>query len=184
MQERNHRAAKDNLASTHVRIRINDDWCHRLRVGLGNGSATGSARFASKKGGRRGGCAAGRPDERTRVLNRILLIYDETVRCLDGKQDLPPDPLRNAASIIRTSCTIDRVSHSSSSPLRYRSRRSHSSFWVQRARRTRLAPESIRSRHCTFSRPSTRMLDGHAIPHDNGHRWPCHQRCWSASTQC
>ena len=74
--------------------------------------------------------------------------------------------------------------HSSSSPLRYRSRRSHSSFWVQRARRTRLAPESIRSRHCTFSRPSTRMLDGHAIPHDNGHRWPCHQRCWSASTQC
>ena len=36
------------------------------------------------------------------VLNRILLIYDEAVRRLDAKQDLPPDPLRNATSIIRT----------------------------------------------------------------------------------
>jgi len=36
------------------------------------------------------------------VLNRILLVYDEAVRRLDAKQDLPPDPLRNAASIIRT----------------------------------------------------------------------------------
>jgi hemerythrin-like domain-containing protein len=36
------------------------------------------------------------------VLNRILLIYDEAVRRLDAKQDLPPDPLRSAASLIRT----------------------------------------------------------------------------------
>ena len=35
------------------------------------------------------------------VLNRILLIYDETLRRLDAKQDLPADPLRNAASLIR-----------------------------------------------------------------------------------
>jgi hemerythrin-like domain-containing protein len=36
------------------------------------------------------------------VLNRILLIYDEAVRRLDAKGALPPDPLRSAASIIRT----------------------------------------------------------------------------------
>jgi hemerythrin-like domain-containing protein len=36
------------------------------------------------------------------VLNRVLLVYDEAIRRLDSKQDLPPDSLRDAASIIRT----------------------------------------------------------------------------------
>jgi hemerythrin-like domain-containing protein len=35
------------------------------------------------------------------VLNRILLIYDETVRRIDAKQDVPPNAVRGAASIIR-----------------------------------------------------------------------------------
>jgi len=36
------------------------------------------------------------------VLKRILLVYDEAARRLDAKQDLPPDAVRNAASIIRS----------------------------------------------------------------------------------
>jgi hemerythrin-like domain-containing protein len=36
------------------------------------------------------------------VLNRLLLIYDEAVRRLDARQDLPPDSLRDAATVIRT----------------------------------------------------------------------------------
>jgi len=36
------------------------------------------------------------------VLNRVLLVYDEAIRRIDAKQDLPPDSLRNAASIVRT----------------------------------------------------------------------------------
>jgi hemerythrin-like domain-containing protein len=35
------------------------------------------------------------------VLNRILLIYDEAIRRIDAKQDLPPDPVRSGAEIIR-----------------------------------------------------------------------------------
>jgi hemerythrin-like domain-containing protein len=36
------------------------------------------------------------------VLNRILLVYDEAIRRLDAREDLPPDPLKDAASVIRT----------------------------------------------------------------------------------
>lgn len=35
------------------------------------------------------------------VLKRVLLVYDEAVRRIDAKQDLPPDTLKDAASIIR-----------------------------------------------------------------------------------
>jgi hemerythrin-like domain-containing protein len=35
------------------------------------------------------------------VLRRVLLIYDEAVRRLDGKADLDPEPLRGATRIIR-----------------------------------------------------------------------------------
>jgi hypothetical protein len=37
------------------------------------------------------------------VLKRVLLVYEEAIRRIDAKQDLPPDPVRNAANIIRTS---------------------------------------------------------------------------------
>jgi hemerythrin-like domain-containing protein len=36
------------------------------------------------------------------VLNRVLLIYDEAVRRIDANQDLPPDSLKDAATIIRS----------------------------------------------------------------------------------
>jgi hemerythrin-like domain-containing protein len=36
------------------------------------------------------------------VLNRVLLIYDETVRRLDAKQDVPPNAVRDAAAIVRS----------------------------------------------------------------------------------
>jgi hemerythrin-like domain-containing protein len=36
------------------------------------------------------------------VLNRILLIYDEAIRCIDARQDVSPDAIKNGADIIRT----------------------------------------------------------------------------------
>lgn len=36
------------------------------------------------------------------VLNRVLLIYDETVRRLDAEQDVPPSAIRDAAAIVRS----------------------------------------------------------------------------------
>jgi hemerythrin-like domain-containing protein len=36
------------------------------------------------------------------VLKRVLLVYDEAIRRIDAKQDLPPDAVRNGADIIRT----------------------------------------------------------------------------------
>jgi hemerythrin-like domain-containing protein len=36
------------------------------------------------------------------VLKRVLLVYDEAIRRIDARQDLPPDTVRNAAGIIRT----------------------------------------------------------------------------------
>jgi len=35
------------------------------------------------------------------LLNRVLLIYEEAVRRLEGKQDMPPETLASAAGIIR-----------------------------------------------------------------------------------
>jgi len=35
------------------------------------------------------------------VLKRVMLIYDEAVRRIDAKQDVPPDAIRNGAEIIR-----------------------------------------------------------------------------------
>jgi hemerythrin-like domain-containing protein len=35
------------------------------------------------------------------VLKRILLIYTEAIRRIDGKEDLPPEPLADSAKIIR-----------------------------------------------------------------------------------
>ncbi len=36
------------------------------------------------------------------VLKRVLLVYDEAIRRIDTKAELPPDPVRNSAQIIRT----------------------------------------------------------------------------------
>jgi hemerythrin-like domain-containing protein len=36
------------------------------------------------------------------VLNRILLVYEEAIRRVDAKQDLPPAAVRDAAMIVRT----------------------------------------------------------------------------------
>ncbi|MGH7242586.1 MAG: hemerythrin domain-containing protein [Phycisphaerales bacterium] len=36
------------------------------------------------------------------VLNRVLLVYEECTRRLDAKQDLSPEPLADAARIVRT----------------------------------------------------------------------------------
>jgi hemerythrin-like domain-containing protein len=36
------------------------------------------------------------------VLKRVLLLYEEAIRRLDAKQDLPPDAVRGGATIIRT----------------------------------------------------------------------------------
>ena len=36
------------------------------------------------------------------VLKRILLIYGEAIRRLDGGEDLPPDPVADAAKVIRS----------------------------------------------------------------------------------
>lgn len=35
------------------------------------------------------------------VLNRILLIYEEALRRMDAKEELPPDPLKTSAQIVR-----------------------------------------------------------------------------------
>ena len=69
--------------------------------------------FAQQRDNHGGGSESARKDEEEvsppedlmrehGVLNRVLLVYDEAIRRLDSKQDLPPDPLRDAASIIRT----------------------------------------------------------------------------------
>jgi hemerythrin-like domain-containing protein len=36
------------------------------------------------------------------VLKRVLFVYEEAIRRIDAKQDLPPDAVRNGAAIIRT----------------------------------------------------------------------------------
>src|SRR5437660_624763 len=36
------------------------------------------------------------------VLKRVLLVYEEAIRRIDAKQELPPDPIRNGAQIIRS----------------------------------------------------------------------------------
>jgi hemerythrin-like domain-containing protein len=36
------------------------------------------------------------------VLKRVLLVYEEAIRRIDAKQDLPPDAVRDSAQIIRT----------------------------------------------------------------------------------
>jgi hemerythrin-like domain-containing protein len=36
------------------------------------------------------------------VLKRVLLVYDEAVRRIEAKEDLPPDAVRDGAGIIRT----------------------------------------------------------------------------------
>jgi hemerythrin-like domain-containing protein len=36
------------------------------------------------------------------VLKRVLLIYEEAIRRIDAKQQLPPDPIKNSAQIIRS----------------------------------------------------------------------------------
>jgi hemerythrin-like domain-containing protein len=36
------------------------------------------------------------------VLRRVLLVYEEGIRRIEGKRELPPDTLRQAAEIIRT----------------------------------------------------------------------------------
>jgi hemerythrin-like domain-containing protein len=36
------------------------------------------------------------------VLKRVLLIYEDGIRRIDAKQQLPPDPLKNSAEIIRS----------------------------------------------------------------------------------
>ena len=36
------------------------------------------------------------------VLKRVLLVYDEAMRRIDAKQDLPPDAVRDSAQIIRS----------------------------------------------------------------------------------
>lgn len=36
------------------------------------------------------------------VLKRVLLVYDEAIRRIDGKQSLAPEPVKDGAQIIRT----------------------------------------------------------------------------------
>jgi hemerythrin-like domain-containing protein len=36
------------------------------------------------------------------VLERVLLIYDEAIRRIDAREDLPPRPLADAAKLIRS----------------------------------------------------------------------------------
>lgn len=36
------------------------------------------------------------------VLKRVLMVYDEAIRRIDARQDLPPDTIKDAASIVRT----------------------------------------------------------------------------------
>jgi hemerythrin-like domain-containing protein len=36
------------------------------------------------------------------VLKRVLLVYEEGIRRIDAKQELPPDPIKDAAGIIRS----------------------------------------------------------------------------------
>ena len=36
------------------------------------------------------------------VLNRVLLIYEEAIRRIEGKHNLPPEVVQNAATILRT----------------------------------------------------------------------------------
>ena len=36
------------------------------------------------------------------VLKRILLVYGEALRRMDANQDLPPEPIRESAKIIRS----------------------------------------------------------------------------------
>src|SRR4051794_5442006 len=36
------------------------------------------------------------------VLKRVLLVYEEAIRRIDAREDLPPAAVRNSADIIRT----------------------------------------------------------------------------------
>src|SRR5438105_2100481 len=85
------------------------------------GGAAGAAFFTrsrsvfadQRRGSGRGTTGAGKPigDEGVAppedlmrehgVLKRVMLIYDEAVRRIDAKQDVPPEAIRNGADIIR-----------------------------------------------------------------------------------
>jgi hemerythrin-like domain-containing protein len=36
------------------------------------------------------------------VLKRVLLVYEESIRRIDAKQQLPPDPMKDSAQVIRS----------------------------------------------------------------------------------
>jgi hemerythrin-like domain-containing protein len=67
--------------------------------------ASGRERSGQKKQEHAGEEEIAPPEDLMRehgVLNRVLLIYDETMRRLDAKEDVPPMAVRDAAAIIRT----------------------------------------------------------------------------------
>ena len=65
--------------------------------------------FAEQRAGARGGTEpeedVAPPEDLMRehgVLKRVLLVYDEAIRRIDGKKDFPVDAVKNGADIIRT----------------------------------------------------------------------------------
>jgi hemerythrin-like domain-containing protein len=65
------------------------------------GQAAGAARSQAKKEEE----DVAPPEDLMRehgVLKRVLLVYGEAIRRIDARQELPPDPLRDASRIIRT----------------------------------------------------------------------------------
>ncbi len=74
-----------------------------LPVALAADQQRGRGRGSDKKEGEEEEVAP--PEDLMRehgVLKRVLLVYEEAIRRIDAKQDLPPDAVRNGATIIRT----------------------------------------------------------------------------------
>src|SRR5262245_48563940 len=76
------------------------------------GASLGVAAFAAEQGGGGGGGQRKEPaaeevspaEDLMRehgVLKRVLLVYEEAIRRIDAKQDVPPDTVKDAAGIVR-----------------------------------------------------------------------------------
>ena len=76
---------------------------------VGTGLLVPATLVAEQRAGARGGAEpeedVAPPEDLMRehgVLKRVLLVYEEAIRRIDGKKDVPVDAVKNGAEIIRT----------------------------------------------------------------------------------
>jgi hemerythrin-like domain-containing protein len=75
------------------------------RAGMASAAMTPLGILANQRGNEEDEEDVAPPEDLMRehgVLKRVLLIYDEGIHRIDAKQQLSPDPIKNAAEIIRS----------------------------------------------------------------------------------